>query len=176
MVINAFAIYSFRRCFLPQLSLDTIVDHEDTSRSVVTRIINRGNGASQKFNHEYWMRMHRLLFDLTRTVSIFSGLHVRRIIPASFPDRTCRRCRMEGLAQAAQRLKTATSYFSAALPRNSILIQPEFCTSVQRKYASFNFTDVPTWSGRARSLGKSRRPHNSAGFNYAACKGFHVIK
>jgi hypothetical protein len=149
---------------LPQLSLRTIVDHEDTSGSVVTRIINRGNGASQKFNHEYWMRMHRLLFDLTHTVSIFSGLHVRRIIPAPYLQAL-----QNGRARASGAENCNVVFFRGSPEKFHFNTSPNFAPC--RGNTRHLILRMHHRRGRACSHGKSRRPHN-----YAACEGFRIIK
>lgn len=81
---------------------------------------------------------------------------------------------LQGSARAgdAKLQRHSFPYLSRGIP---ILIQPEFCSGGAAEHASFNFTNA---ASRPAAFAWEKPPtaDDSAGFNYAACEGFHVIK
>lgn len=132
-----------------------------------------------------------LCLDVPRVVSIFSGLQLRLGSLRSRPPqkRRARLRRAGGLRERRRKRerkrervgrKTATSCFSAALPRNSVLMRPEFCS---RSRAAATTRHLILRMHRRRRHGASGAWEKPGGarfrerFNYAAaCEGSRVIE
>lgn len=150
----------------PWLSLRTIV--ERTKKRRQTKLINREKPGVRSGDLIMNIRWECIL------LSIFRGLfRYFQDGTRAFPHRSSAFAGAAEWKARTGRAKLQRHSFPRALPRNSVLMQPEFCAPARNEHASFNFTNAP---GRLRSCRKSRRPHDSAGFNYAACEGFRVIK